>query len=182
MIARRAKLTLALLILIIAFIGLNSRLFISWGLFSANGHKSQTIELDALQLERIGISPEPIEQKIEQLVANMNNAQQGTHFLLGMVSGLILAQPHAGLTVGIIKEIYDFLQGYRTSNLTSGYMTDAIVDTLFWFAGGLVGFYILSATYDELRNKNIRGAKGTIQFGLHKLFKRKGAENESRPI
>lgn len=159
---RRAKTILAFIILAIVFWGLHSQLFISLGIFDFTAREPQRIELDVLQLDKIGVDVETFEADINHLVANMNNAQQGTHFLLGMISGLMFLQPTAGFTVGVIKELYDFTQNYRGGYLNKGYFLDAFVDIFFWFSGGFVGFYILSSLFNSLQTNSIRSPKDLV--------------------
>jgi len=158
----RTKFALALVILILVSVGLNTTLFISWGWFNFTSHPPVRIQFTNLQIpiiEQIGFNVDEFENDINRLVSNMNNAQQGTHFLMGMISGLIFSQPMAGLSVGIIKEAYDFTTNYRAGHLNKGYFFDAITDTSFWLAGGIVGFYILSGLYDLFRTHKIRSVR-----------------------
>lgn len=160
----RAKLVLSLIILLTVAGGLYWRFFETLGIFDFTSSRPQQAQLDETLLARLGFDTTAFEQDVDRLVRNMNNAQQGTHFLLGMISGLVFSQPTAGFTVGLIKEAYDFIQNYRGGHINTGYVVDAAVDTSFWLAGGFVGFYFLSALYDIFREQGIRNPKDIFLY------------------
>lgn len=156
----RAKLLVSLIILIFVGAGIMFNWFVRTGVFNfSTSEKSIRVELNSLNLEAYGIPGNEIEADVNRFIAGTNNAQQGAHFLLGTISGFIFAQPTAGLTVGLIKEGYDFFTHYIDSDLSRGYLIDAVVDTTFWTLGGLVGFYLLTGLYDLFREHNINGVK-----------------------
>ncbi|OGI99988.1 hypothetical protein A3H53_00260 [Candidatus Nomurabacteria bacterium RIFCSPLOWO2_02_FULL_40_10] len=166
----RTKFTLALAVLIIVFVGLYSQFFVAIGLFNYIADPPR-VELDALRLERIGVDVDALENDIHRVVVSMNNAQQGTHFLSGAVAGFIFSQPTAGLTVGLLKEFVDLTGHYRAGTINKGYFIDTIVDVLFWFLGGFVGFYVLSAVHDFLHEHRIRGPRDLTVFVGKKSWK-----------
>lgn len=144
--------------------GLYSQFFVSLGIFNFTANRPERIELDALGLSQFGVDVDTVENDINRFVASANNAQQGTHFLLGAISGLIFSRATAGFSVGIIKELYDFIQNYRGNHINYGYFIDAAIDISFWFAGGFVGFYFLSALYDVFHHYGIHNPKGLLVF------------------
>lgn len=154
----KKRLILAIAIFLIVLVGFHSRLFTALGIYNYSS-QSPRIELDVLQLQRFGIDADALESDVNRLVVSMNNAQQGTHFLLGMISGLVFSHPLAGLSVGILKESYDFIKTARRGDVNKEYFIDASVDTAFWFLGGFVGFYLLSLFFDFLQSRNIRSPK-----------------------
>ena len=167
---RRLKLLVAIIITVVVVIGLNSRLFVSWGILDFNADKP-VIELDVLA--RVGVNTDALEKDINRMVANVSNAQQGNHFIFGIISGLIFSQPTAGLTVGLIKESLDFVNNYRDNRINGGYFIDAFVDTIFWALGGFVGFYLLSVIYDMFRQNSIKSPKDLVVFLGRKFSRRK---------
>lgn len=161
----RFKLLISVIIVLVVLVGLNSRIFVRMGILDFNTEKP-VIELDAFA--KVGVDVDSLERDINRMVANMSNAQQGNHFIFGMISGLIFSQPTAGLTVGIIKESLDFVNNYRDNRINGGYFIDAFIDTAFWALGGFVGFYLLSAVYEMFRANNIKNPKDLVLFLFRK--------------
>lgn len=165
----RFKLLAAVVITVMVYWGLQSQILVSAGVLNLN-HQKPVVELDALA--RLGVDTDALEGDVTHLVATMSNAQQGNHFIFGMVSGLIFSQPAAGLTVGIIKESVDFVNNYRDGLISASYFVDSVVDTTFWALGGFVGFYLLTAIYGIFRENNINNPKDLVVF-LGKKFSRR---------
>jgi hypothetical protein len=164
----RFKLLMAVIITAVVFVGLQSQVLVRVGILSLN-HQKPVVELDALA--KLGVDTDALERDVTRLVATMSNAQQGNHFIFGMISGLIFSQPAAGLTVGILKESVDFVNNYRDGRIGGSYLIDAVVDTTFWALGGFVGFYLLSAIYGIFRENDINNPKDLVVF-LGKKFRR----------
>lgn len=172
----RSRFFAAVVITLVVLVGLHSRLFISLGFLNYTANKPQ-LELDALNLAALGFDADQIEKDVNRLIANMSNAQQGNHFMFGVVSGLIFSQPTAGLTVGLIKEAVDFLNNYRRDQINGGYFVDAVVDTVFWALGGFVGFYFLATIYEVFQSNNIRNPKDLVVFLGKKNLRKKISES-----
>ena len=164
----RLNLLISVLITIIVLVGLQFQVFVSWGILDFN-HQRPVVELDALA--NLGVDIDVLESDITHLVATMGSAQQGSHFIFGMISGLIFSQPIAGLTVGVIKESVDFVNNYREGLIGRDYFIDSVVDTVFWALGGFVGFYLLSAIYGIFRENKINSLRDLVVF-LGRKFRR----------
>ena len=165
----RFNLLFATLITIVVVAGLQSQILISWGILDLS-HEKPVVELDVLA--RLGVDANALEEDVTRLVSKMSNAQQGTHFILGTISGFIFSQPTAGLTVGLLKESLDFINNSRSGRVNNEYFVDAAVDTAFWALGGFVGFYVLSALYGVFQENNISGPKDLIVFVGKKFLHR----------
>lgn len=168
----RTKLLVSLVILAIVSFGIVFNWFARTGVLNFSPYDKQLqVQLSSLNLESYGIPGKEIENDINQFLASMSSAQQGTHFLLGIISGFVFSQPLAGLSVGIIKEIADFFVDAKLHGIGGGYFIDTGVDMLFWFLGGVVGFYLLTGLYDLFREHNIDGVKDLVKYGGRSLRK-----------
>jgi len=159
----KTKLTLAALVLFAVFAGLYTPILAATGIFDYATDSPQ-VELDTLQLDELGVDTDSLEADINRIIMNMNSAQQGTHFLLGGVAGLIFSRSTAGLTVGVIKELVDFTDYSINGKLSREHLIDTSVDLAFWFLGGFVGFYVLGFVQDAFRENNIRGPRDLTFF------------------
>ncbi|MEK9194252.1 MAG: hypothetical protein AAB884_00360 [Patescibacteria group bacterium] len=171
----RQKLLIATIISVVVFVSLQTDLFVSLGLLNHASNKPQ-LQLNALNLAALGMDSRQIEKDVNRMIANMSNAQQGSHFFSGVISGLVFSQPWAGLTVGLIKESVDFTNNYRRDQINREYFIDATIDTIFWALGGYVGFYLLTAIYEIFRENKIRGPKDLIVFLGKKTLAKKNTE------
>jgi len=168
--SRRLKSLIAVVTLLVVFVGLYSQLFVSLGIFNFN-HQKPVVELDALEV--LGVDSNTLEKDITRMVANMSNAQQGNHFVFGVIAGLVFSQPAAGVTVGLIKEALDFFNNYADGLINGSYFIDSFVDIVFWALGGFVGFYLLVPLYDIFRENKIKNPKDLVMFLSKKIFRRR---------
>ena len=161
----RAKLLLSLVILVFVGVGILFNWFVRTGVFNFSSHSNQLyVELGSLNLEQYGIPGDLIEGDLNRFISSMNNAQEGVHFLLGVISGFVFTQVTAGFSVGLIKEAYDLINTARLDQLNRGYLIDTTVDLIFWSLGGIVGFYLLTGLYDLFREHEIDGIRDLFRY------------------
>jgi len=149
----KIKIVLAYLILLFVIIGLNTAFFASLGLF--NFTTTPTFEDLDITLNYFNLK--------------LNGAQQGVHFLEGMVAAVIFAHPVTGFSVGFLKEIFDFIGHLRDGTADRKAIFDALLDLSFWTVGGFAGFYAMIPLHGYLIRHRIRGVKDLTFFIARKV-------------
>jgi hypothetical protein len=149
----KLKVILASLVLLIVVVGLNTALFTSFGLFNLNTNPTF----------------EDLEITLDYLNIKLNGAQQGVHFLEGMVTAVIFAHPGTGFSVGFLKEIFDITGHIKAGTANIVTILDSLLDLSFWTIGGFAGFYAMIPLHGYLIKNNIKGVKDLTLFVSKKL-------------
>jgi len=107
-----------------------------------------------------------------------NIAFQGVHFLAGVILGYMFDHPAAGLSFGVLKEFTDIFKLVRQGRLTEDALRDVFIDLIFWTGGGLVGYYLLANVQYLLRKNEIKGLKDLTWFAIKKVADRTNGDKK----
>jgi hypothetical protein len=94
----------------------------------------------------------------------LNGAQQGVHFLEGMVTSLIFAHPLTGFSFGFLKELFDFGRYIKKDSWNRRSFADGLLDLSFWTLGGFAGFYAMIPLHGFLIKNQIRKLRDLVGF------------------
>ncbi len=142
----RPKFFLAATLIFIIFIGLNTKLFTSLGIF--NFERIPNVQL--LNLD------------INALNRKLAGTEEGVHFLEGMVFSVLFGNPTTGMVVGFLKESFDIGMHLKTGTLNNNAVADGFMDLTFWILGALAGFYALIPIHAFFIENNINNFRELV--------------------